>query len=54
MPLKTGNLRRVTKSRPVCMGLEACFIRRILVTSNAIKTIDNEAQQGLSSHYLLS
>ena len=30
MPLKTGNSRRVAKSRPVCMGLKTWFKRRIL------------------------
>ena len=43
MSLKTENSRRVAKSRPVCMGLKGCFIRRISVASNAIQTIDNEA-----------
>ena len=33
--------------------LKACFIRRILVASNAIKTIDNEMINLIKLHYLL-
>jgi hypothetical protein len=33
--------------------LKACFIRRILVASNASKTIDNEMINPIKLHYLL-
>ena len=32
---------------------KACFIRRILVASNAIKTIDSEMIKLIKLHYLL-
>jgi hypothetical protein len=32
---------------------KACFIRRIVVASNAIKTIDNEMINLIKLHYLL-
>jgi hypothetical protein len=32
---------------------QACFTRRILVASNAIKTIDNEMINLIKLHYLL-
>jgi hypothetical protein len=35
-------------------SLKACFIRRILVVSNAIQTIDNEMINLIKLHYLLT
>jgi hypothetical protein len=35
------------------MPLKACFIRRILVAWNTIKTIDNEMINLIKLHYLL-
>jgi hypothetical protein len=35
MSLKTENSRLVAKSRPVCVGLKACFIRRTIVEFNS-------------------
>ena len=37
-PYKKSSLRKFVRG----FANEACFIRRILVTSNAIQTIDNE------------
>jgi hypothetical protein len=33
--------------------LKACFVRRISVASNAIKTIDNDTINLIKLHYLL-
>ena len=49
MPLKTGNSRRVAKSRPVCMGLKAVMkltfaIFKLLLSGKLKKLLSKEAK----------